>query len=253
MPRYRKLHVKTVESLDLNDMPDDFTRLMWVLLPLGLCREGRGIDNPAWVKSKLFPLRLDVTPETITAAMDWYEKRGMLVRYQVEGRGYFYLPSFPKYQGNTIKEAESNYPPPPEPTQDNSGQAPDKLPTNSVTDSVFSIQYSDADSNADADAHAPDQRAQSPEAIRSLVEKEFPELRLSEGQIRSLNISLDKNVFHLWQLEGALGWARTNNITRLSAITKAAMGWRDATGPPRADGKTPAQRAAEEFLAEEEE
>ena len=61
MPRYRKLHVKTVESLDINDMPDDFTRLMWVLLPLGLCREGRGIDNPAWIKSKLFPMRLDVS------------------------------------------------------------------------------------------------------------------------------------------------------------------------------------------------
>ena len=34
MPRYRKLHTKTLESLDINDMPDDFCRLFWTLLPL---------------------------------------------------------------------------------------------------------------------------------------------------------------------------------------------------------------------------
>lgn len=42
MPKYRKLWIKTVESHDINEMPDDFTRLLWVLLPLGLDSEGRG-------------------------------------------------------------------------------------------------------------------------------------------------------------------------------------------------------------------
>jgi len=69
MPRYRKLHVKTLESLDMNDMPDDFTRLMWVLLPLALCREGRGVHHAAWLKSKLFPLRFDVTEEMVEASI----------------------------------------------------------------------------------------------------------------------------------------------------------------------------------------
>ena len=32
MPLYRKFWVKTTESQDINDMPDDFTRLLWVLL-----------------------------------------------------------------------------------------------------------------------------------------------------------------------------------------------------------------------------
>jgi len=158
MPRYRKLHVKTVESLDINDMPDDFTRLLWVLLPLALCREGRGIHNPAWLKSKLFPLRTDINQDDISEAFDWLVKRGMVRTYSVDGRGYFYLPNFHKYQGSTTKEAESDYPPPPDQdttqVQSKSGPTPDLVPTKSASDSVFSIQYSDADATATADASA---------------------------------------------------------------------------------------------------
>lgn len=110
MPKYRKLHVRSTESWDINDMPDDFTRLLWLMLPLGLCREGRGVDNTSWIKSKIMPLRTDVTDEMIEAAMIWYTDRGMIIRYQVEKRDYFYLPKFHNYQGNTTKEAESIYP-----------------------------------------------------------------------------------------------------------------------------------------------
>ena len=114
MPKYRKLHVKTVESMDMNDMPDDFHRLLWIMLPLGLCREGRGIDNPSWIRAKIMPLRTDVTDEMIQYAMSWYANRGMITRYDVNGRDYFYIASFRKYQGNTTKEAESDYPSPAE-------------------------------------------------------------------------------------------------------------------------------------------
>ena len=117
MPRYRKLHVKATESLDINDMPDDFTRLLWLMLPLGLCREGRGIDNPSWIKSKIFPLRMDVTHEMIQDAMDWYAEREMIKCYQVNGRSFFYVPSFKTYQGDTTKETESDYPIPPQSTE----------------------------------------------------------------------------------------------------------------------------------------
>ena len=148
MPRYRKLHVKTLESLDMNDMPDDFTRLMWVLLPLALCREGRGIHHPAWLKSKLFPLRFDVTEDMVTDSFDWLISRGMIETYRVNERDYFRVPSFHRYQGNTIKEAESDYPPPDDELLTDSRPTPDLLQTNSATDAVCSIQYSD--SNADS-------------------------------------------------------------------------------------------------------
>lgn len=110
MPQYRKLYVKSTESQDINDMPDDFTRLMWILLPLALCRKGRGVDNPFWLRSKLFPLRDDVTQEQLESAMNWYYLREMIDRYEVEGRAYFQVRNWHKYQGNTTKEADSIYP-----------------------------------------------------------------------------------------------------------------------------------------------
>ena len=152
MPRYRKLHTKTVESLDMNDMPDDFTRLLWVLLPLALCREGRGIDNPAWLKSKLFPLREDVNQEQVGTAFAWLVQRGMVEVYEVDGRGYFHVPTFHKYQGNTGKEAESDYPAPPsevptESVESKSGASPELVQSKSASDAT-----TDATTTTDADA-----------------------------------------------------------------------------------------------------
>ena len=155
MPRYRKLYTKTVESLDVNDMPDDFTRLFWVLLPLALCREGRGLNNPAWLRSKLFPLREDVTQEQVELAFDWFIQRGMVVQYAVDGREYFYVPSFHTYQGNTVKEAESDYPAPQSPVETGSRVSPELVQSKSGTDAdaVFSMQmqYSDADASSVSD------------------------------------------------------------------------------------------------------
>lgn len=142
MPTWRKLHVKATESLDINDMPDDFHRLLWVMLPLGLDREGRGLDNPAWVKAKAMPLRVDVTLDMIQRAMAWYAERGMIERYQVEGRSYFWIPSFHRYQGNTSREAASEYPAPPADCDINSRPTHDQLMSNSSTD---------ADADADAE------------------------------------------------------------------------------------------------------
>lgn len=134
MPLWRKLHVKTIESVDFNEMPDEFTRLLWVLFPLGLDKEGRGIDNSAWIRSKIFPLRLDITLEQIESSMDWLCTRGMIKRYQINGRRYFYIPTFRIYQ-RTDREAPSTIPEPmSEEVLTNSIPTPDKLATNSSTD-----------------------------------------------------------------------------------------------------------------------
>lgn len=112
MPLYRKLHVKTVDSIDINEMPDDFTRLMWTWLTLKLDSKGRGIDDSQWLRSVLFPLRRDVTSAMIEAAMSWYEQRGMIFRYTVGVRYFFSIPSFFRYQGKTDREAPSVIPDP---------------------------------------------------------------------------------------------------------------------------------------------
>ena len=135
MPQYRKLYLKTTESLDINEMPDDFTRLLWLLLPLITCREGRGMDNPAWVKSKAMPLREDVTQEEVEKALHWYARRGMIVQYKVGGRKYFEIVNWARYQGDTQREAESNYPGQDQADSDiDSRPTPDKLLTNSCSD-----------------------------------------------------------------------------------------------------------------------
>ncbi len=79
-----------------------------------LDREGRGRYNDTWVRSKIFPLRNDVTDEQVCLAMGWLYTRRMIIPYQSNGRSYFHVPSFPRYQGDTSKEAESYYPPPPD-------------------------------------------------------------------------------------------------------------------------------------------
>ena len=157
MPQWRKLWVKSTESLDLNDMPDDFHRLLWLMLPLIACREGRGMDNPSWIKAKAMPVRQDVRPEQVEQAMCWFAERRMLTRYEVGGRFYFQIHNWHRYQGKTDKEAATDYPERPScegdatldmPVQTNSGPTPDLLQTNST---------SDADADADAeDTHVPE-------------------------------------------------------------------------------------------------
>lgn len=159
MPRYRKLYTKISESLDFNDMPDDFTRLLWILLLTVVDRDGRSIDNATLIKSKAFPLREDVTTEQVQRALDWYANRKMICRYQVGGRKYFYIPTFSHYQGDTSKEAESELPPPPEeaaPVQIHHEVTPDRLWSNSgaTPELLQTNSPSDADASADASADA---------------------------------------------------------------------------------------------------
>jgi hypothetical protein len=112
MPKYRKLHLKVIDSFDFNAMPDDFTRVSWILLTLIADSEGRGIDNPAWLRSKLYPMRPDVELSNIKKVMDWLSQQGMIIRYSVAGKNYFYIPTFKNYQSGTEKEAASVLPSP---------------------------------------------------------------------------------------------------------------------------------------------
>jgi len=136
-------------------MPDDFTRLLWVLLPLHLDRDGRSLDNASLVKAGTMPLREDVTTEMIGCALNWFADHGMIERYQAEGRSYFWAPTFARYQGNTRKEAQSDYPPPPDLLQTYSGPTPDLVQTYSSTDS-------DSDSDSDSEAEEETRGASAP-------------------------------------------------------------------------------------------
>jgi hypothetical protein len=173
MPQWRKLHVKATESLDINDMPDDFTRLLWVMLPLGLDCEGRGMDNPSWIKAKIMPLRMDVTHEMIECAMAWYENRDMIQRYEVNDRKYFLARAFKIYQGNTAREAPSSFPPPPrEPF--NSRVTHDQLLSNSSTEE----RRDRGDSEVEVDANGDGDFSEIPIPETPKEAAEHPDIRV---------------------------------------------------------------------------
>lgn len=127
MPKYRQLHVKILESFDFNELPDDFTRLFWIQLMLIVDSQGRGIDNPGWIRSKMFPLRPYVREDTIQGAMESLAGEEMIKRYTVDGRQYFRIVNFHQYQSGTKKEAPSNLPADPDELQSNSGATPEQL------------------------------------------------------------------------------------------------------------------------------
>lgn len=128
MPTYRKLHTKIIDSYDFAEMPDDFTRVFWMLLIVVVDSEGRAIDNPVWLRSKMFPLRSDVEPAQIDRSLSWLDERKMIIRYLADGRGYFQVVKFKYYQTGTDREAKSVLPAPP----------PDKQPEPITTEEVKS-------------------------------------------------------------------------------------------------------------------
>ena len=130
MANWRKLWGKVIESQDFDDMPDDFTRLTWTLLMLALDSEGRAIDKASFIRSRIYPLRDDITNEQVQSALDWFATRGMIQRYEVNGRSYFYQVNFNEYQGTRAarKEPDSTIP---EPVAENPRITPELVESNS--------------------------------------------------------------------------------------------------------------------------
>ena len=148
MPKYRQLHLKILDSEDFNDMPDDFTRLCWVLLPLIVDSEGRGKFLVNWIRSKMFPLRDDITADQISNAFKWFILRRLVIDY-IGGDGgyYFYIANFKKYQTGSDKEGKSYIPAPPITFQGMTVATPELLQSNSeVTPEFSGVSQSNSDS-----------------------------------------------------------------------------------------------------------
>jgi hypothetical protein len=74
MPTYRKLHTKIVDSYDFAEMPDDFTRVFWMLLIVTVDSEGRAIDN-----RRRNRYRYALRPRWGVSALTWARSRGKLI------------------------------------------------------------------------------------------------------------------------------------------------------------------------------
>lgn len=89
--------------------------LLW-----GYCDDdGRGRDSAALIKAECWPLDDDITARKVEKWQTELEAKGRIVRYEVDGRRYFQVCKWSKWQ-RPQKHRPSEIPPPPLPPEDGS-------------------------------------------------------------------------------------------------------------------------------------
>lgn len=80
---------------------------LWLLAD----RDGRLEDRPLRIKAEVFPYRDGFD---MNAALDWLQKEGFILRYQVGGKNYIQVLNFVKHQNPHKNETDSDIPHPEE-------------------------------------------------------------------------------------------------------------------------------------------
>jgi hypothetical protein len=123
VPRIRSVHPDVVDDDVVADM-SPYAFRTWVLLWTHLDDEGRGLDSAKLWAGKLYSLNDKMTSERVEKDLSELEERGLLVRYEVDGRRYLSAKpgSWKKYQ-KPQHPTPSKLPPipPPEVLMSNSG------------------------------------------------------------------------------------------------------------------------------------
>jgi hypothetical protein len=122
----------------ISELSDDTSRLAFTWLITFADCEGRTRGDPAVLRSILFPRRDDISLEQMEYYIREWHDAGLIVRYEAKGDLYIYFPAFDKNQANLRKdrEAPSEIPEPPSPTQsqtvnsNNDGVTPDNVQDN---------------------------------------------------------------------------------------------------------------------------
>jgi len=94
------------QNEQLAELPIE-ARWLFVGLPMLADREGRLEDRPKRIKMQIFPAdSVEVEP-----LLQGLEKQELIVRYEVEGRAYIWIPTFAKHQKPHHRETASVIPP----------------------------------------------------------------------------------------------------------------------------------------------
>lgn len=96
----------------------DFQFRLWVNLIAYVDDYGRGDARAAVIKGRCFPLREEVKISDITSALSALESIGCIHVYSVNGKNYFYFPTWETHQ--RIQTKRSKFPSPEEADQQNS-------------------------------------------------------------------------------------------------------------------------------------
>lgn len=106
MARARNIKPSIYTNEELAELPVE-ARFLFIGLWTMADREGRLEDRPKRIKMTIFPADdLDVVP-----LLDGLSDAGLIVRYQVEGNAYIWIPGFAKHQKPHPREAPSTIPP----------------------------------------------------------------------------------------------------------------------------------------------
>lgn len=89
----------------------DFEFRLWIGLITQADDTGRGDARPAIIKGHIFPLRDRITVKDISGALHGLAAKGCISLYEIDGRSYFWFPSWAKHQ--RIRDAKSKFPAPP--------------------------------------------------------------------------------------------------------------------------------------------
>ena len=122
MARIRSIRPEFFSSLDVAALGVR-ARLTWIALWCHADDEGRGIDDARLIRAFAWPLDDEVKLSDVSDDLDVLEKHGRIIRYAVEGRAYFEIPNFTRYQ-RPNKPLPSKLPAPPVGLRDDSGSAP---------------------------------------------------------------------------------------------------------------------------------
>ena len=89
----------------------DFEFRLWIGVITQADDTGRGDARPAIIKGHIFPLRDRITVKDISGALHGLAAKGCISLYDIDGRSYFWFPSWAKHQ--RIRDAKPKFPAPP--------------------------------------------------------------------------------------------------------------------------------------------
>ena len=88
----------------------DFEFRLWVGLITTADDAGRGDARPAIIKGRVFPLRDRVSLKDIDIAVHGLADKGCISLYVVDGKSYFYFPTWSNHQ--RVRDCKPKYPDP---------------------------------------------------------------------------------------------------------------------------------------------
>lgn len=88
----------------------DFEFRVWIGLILSVDDMGRGDARAAIIRGRVFPLRERVTLRDVDGALHGLAAKGCISLYEVDGKSYFWFPTWGKHQ--RIRDVKPKYPDP---------------------------------------------------------------------------------------------------------------------------------------------